>query len=71
MAGDQRSSQEQRRSLIYVLPIEGGTPRRLDAARAFVLARLVAGRKDAGLRRAQRQFRDIYTMPVEAAPERG
>ena len=54
-------SQGDGQSLIYVLPAAGGTPAARHAARAVLLARLVAGREDAGLlRRARRRVRRLH-----------
>ncbi len=54
-------SQAGGKSLIYILPATGGTPQADHAHGPVLLARLVAGRQDAGvLRRARRQVRRLH-----------
>ena len=46
---------------IYIVPIGGGTPRRVTQNSPVLLARLVAGRQDAGVyRAAQRRLRHLH-----------
>ena len=48
-------SQEEHSSLVYLVPIGGGTPRRITQKFSFVLAWMVAGRGDLGLRGAEKR----------------